>query len=176
MEWLKSTSGKVVAVLAPLIIALPIALAEEVKYVGEDYYGNDINAAVLEASQNKRQINHTHRNWYNRTTSRSFGLPPLEQEALESERLEGALTSTASGDEKNPATPELPAEEQSEIIQKDDLISDNRPSIIVTSDPIQSIQAEYSKIIPTIKASHMIGDTEASNVSSVNNIISTPRP
>jgi len=176
MEWLKSSSGKIVAVLAPIVLALPIALAEEAKYVGEDYYGNDINAAVLEASQNKRQINHTHKNWYNRTTSRSFGLPPLQASDLEEERLEGALTATASGPERNPANPELPSEEQSEIIQKEDLVSDPQPTTSITIQPIQSIQGEYIKVIPTIQASHLKGDTAANNVSSQSIIVSTPRP
>ena len=176
MEWLKSSSGKIVAVLAPIVLALPIALAEEAKYVGEDYYGNDINAAVLEASQNKRQINHTHKNWYNRTTSRSFGLPPLQASDLEEERLEGALTATASGPERNPANPELPSEEQSEIIQKDDLTNETPSIQPLTIDPVQSIQGEYIKVIPAIEASHQIGDTAARAVSSQSIIVSTPRP
>jgi hypothetical protein len=176
MEWLKSSTGKIVAVLAPIVLALPIALAEEAKYVGEDYYGNDINAAVLEASQNKRQINHTHKNWYNRTTSRSFGLPPLQASDLEEERLEGALSATASGPERNPANPELPSEEQSEIIQKEDLTQDTQSPQTVSIRPVQSIQGEYVKVIPSIQGSHQIGDTSANTVSSQSIIVSTPRP
>jgi hypothetical protein len=176
MEWLKSTLGKVVAVLAPILIIFPIALAEEVKYVGEDYYGNDINAAVLEASQNKRQVNYNRKHWYNRTTSRSFELEPLQQQDLDKERLEGALSATASGGEKNPANPELPAEEQSEIIQKEELVKDSPNQVTVTTTPVETIRGQYIKIIPSITASHMQGDTTASNVTSDSIIVSTPRP
>jgi len=62
---------KLIAVLAPLFI-LPFALAEEGIQIGEDYYGNDINAAVLEAEQNTRKLDYSHTYWYNRSTSESF--------------------------------------------------------------------------------------------------------
>ena len=176
MDWLKSTSGKVVAVLAPIVIALPIALAEEAKYVGEDYYGNDINAAVLEASQNKRQINHTHKNWYNRTTSRSFGLPQMGSEDMEAERLEGALGATASGAEINQANPELPAEDQSEQVQKD-IERNNQPNTPQTPTFVNNVDINTS--VPSgLSIRHFPrGDTVSTHgILSNGTVTSTPRP
>lgn len=82
MDRLTLKIGKVAVVLAPIFLILPFALAEDAKYVGEDYYGNDINAAVLEANQNKRQLNYNRQHWYNRTTSKSFELDQFNSQLL----------------------------------------------------------------------------------------------
>ena len=180
MDRLTLKLGKVAVVLAPIFLILPFALAEEAKYVGEDYYGNDINAAVLEANQNKRQLNYNRQHWYNRTTSKSFELNPLPGTELETERLEGALGATASGGEVNVASPDLPAEEQSEQVQKDILNNTEQ----MNSNDTDIVSAGENQITPnapsaTFNTYHEFprGDiVTTKDTVSYGNIISTPRP
>lgn len=178
MDRLTLKIGKVAVVLAPIFLILPFALAEDAKYVGEDYYGNDINAAVLEANQNKRQLNYNRQHWYNRTTSKSFELDPLPGTELETERLEGALGATAAGGETNVASPDLPAEEQSEQIQKDILqktISTVGPSTINSNQ-----DATFEPVtFPSLKSSHQFprGDVvTTTGVLTTGTVTSTPIP
>ncbi len=88
--------GKLIAVLATFTV-LPFTLAQDSIYMGEDYYGNNIDGAILEAKQNIRQLDYLQLYWYNRTTVRSFPLPKMKKDAMEKESLEGALGATASG-------------------------------------------------------------------------------
>ena len=178
MDRLTLKLGKVAVVLAPIFLILPFALAEEAKYVGEDYYGNDINAAVLEANQNKRQLNYNRQHWYNRTTSKSFELDPLPGTELETERLEGALGATAAGGEANIASPDLPAKEQSEQIQKDILQSSvtNVDSTAINTNQETTFEPVT---FPTLKSSHQFprGDVvTTTGVLTTGTVISTPRP
>lgn len=179
MDRLTLKIGKVAVVLAPIFLILPFALAEDAKYVGEDYYGNDINAAVLEANQNKRQLNYNRQHWYNRTTSKSFELDPLPGTELETERLEGALGATAAGGETNVASPDLPAEEQSEQIQKDIL----QNSIASESDSTLNNSPQNEKfappVVPSLRNSHEFprGDVVTTiGILSTGTVVSTPRP
>lgn len=179
MDRLTLKIGKVAVVLAPIFLILPFALAEDAKYVGEDYYGNDINAAVLEANQNKRQLNYNRQHWYNRTTSKSFELDPLPGTELETERLEGALGATAAGGETNVASPDLPAEEQSEQIQKDILHN----SIASESDSTLNNSPQNENfappVVPSLRNSHEFprGDVvTTTGILSTGTVVSTPRP
>jgi hypothetical protein len=177
MDRLTIKLGKAAIILAPLFLILPFALAEDAKYVGEDYYGNDINAAVLEADQNKRQLNYNRQHWFNRTTSKSFELPPLEQTDLEKEQLPGALGATAAGGEAIDANPELPAKEQAERIQKD-LLSNSDDS----NNNIGTIDKQYETTTPAVKIFSTYhefprGDIVTTKDSvSYGSVISTPRP
>lgn len=178
MDRLTLKIGKVAVVLAPIFLILPFALAEDAKYVGEDYYGNDINAAVLEANQNKRQLNYNRQHWYNRTTSKSFELDPLPGAELETERLEGALGVTAAGGETNVANPNLPAEEQSEQVQKDILQNSltTETSITINKPNTETFSAPA---IPTSKISHQFprGDrVTTTGIISSGTVTSTPIP
>lgn len=179
MDRLTLKLGKVAVVLAPIFLILPFALAEEAKYVGEDYYGNDINAAVLEANQNKRQLNYNRQHWYNRTTSKSFELDPLPGTELETERLEGALGATAAGGEANIASPDLPAKEQSEQIQKDILQNSIANETDGTPNNKQKNETFRTPVTPTLRSSHQFprGDVvTTTGILSTGTVTSTPRP
>jgi hypothetical protein len=173
------TLGKITITLSPLLIALPFAFSEETKYVGEDYYGNDINAAVSEASQNKRQVNCKLKYWYNRTTSKSFELNPLEKDALEIERLEGALGATAAGGEKDVADPDFPAKKQSEQIQRGVFASqrESENTMLTDSGNTLLLQSPTPLLILELRHQHSKGDiVTTNNIISNGTAISTPRP
>ena len=90
MERISSNLGKVVALFTGIVATFAIltfALTQDNPHMGEDYYGNDINAAILEANQNKRTVNYINKYWYNRTTSKSFELPIMKKDELEKENL-----------------------------------------------------------------------------------------
>lgn len=178
MDRLISKIGKVAILLAPLFLILPFALAEDAKYVGEDYYGNDINAAVLEADQNKRQLNYNRQHWYNRTTSKSFELAPLAGSELETERLEGALGATAAGGEAIAANPEMPSTEQSEQIQKEflqDSAQQSAPN--VTLNPGQTLTGGPDVLPTSTYHEFPRGDIVTTNGTlHQGSITSTPRP
>ena len=179
MDRLISKFGKVAILLAPLFLILPFALAEDAKYVGEDYYGNDINAAVLEADQNKRQLNYNRQHWYNRTTSKSFELAPLAGSELDTERLEGALGATASGGEAIAASPEMPSTKQSEQIQKDFLQESANQGEPTAIDPNPNLLSPVISGTPSLSTSHTFprGDMViTSGVLSTGTVTSTPRP
>jgi hypothetical protein len=176
MDRLTLKLGKVAILLAPLFLILPFALAEEAKYVGEDYYGNDINAAVMEADQNKRQLNYNKQHWFNRSTSKSFELPQLEGTELEQERLEGALGATAAGGTKL-ASPELPSKEQAERIQKDNLQDNTQQASTINLPSNQSLGNIENKLPTNTYHEFSRGDIVTTNGALSNgSIISTPRP
>jgi hypothetical protein len=170
---------KVAVALIPLIFILPLALAEDVKNMGEDYYENDINAAVMEASQNKRELKYNRQHWYNRTTAKSFELNPLKKGELEIERLEGALGKTAAGERSKNTNPEFPAEKQAKQIQKDfltgDTDSNNTPA--TTSTATDSIGT--NKALPSGELKHEFprGDVVTTKgITTKGTITSTARP
>jgi hypothetical protein len=170
---------KIVITLTLLILVLPFALADNVKNMGEEYYGNDINAAVLEARQNNRELNSNRQHWYNRTTAKSFNIPPLEKTELEIERLEGALGKTAAGEKNNNTDPEFPAEDQTRQIQKDfltgDTDSNNTSATILTG----SNSIETNITLPTFELKHAFprGDIVTTNgIISNGTVTSTARP
>lgn len=179
MDRLFRIAGKAALLFSPILFILPFVTAEEAKYVGEDYYGNDINAAVLEANENKRELNYNRQHWYKRTTSKSFKLNPLEKNELEKERLEGALGATASGGQTNVASPELPSKKQSEQIQKDFLQnSTDSDSTVLTNDAVSKFVPETIPA-PSSVISHQFprGDkVTTSGVLSTGTVISNPRP
>jgi hypothetical protein len=175
----KITLGKIAVALSTSIIVLPFSLAEEAKYIGEDYYGNDINAAVSEATKNKRKVNYDVKYWYNRTTSRSFNLSPLQKNELEIERLEGALEATASGGRKNIVDPEFPAENQSKQIQKDFLATKIDPETTALPTSVNNSLIEISRPLPVfeLKHRHSRGDiVTTNNIITSGTVISRPRP
>jgi len=170
---------KLIAVLAPLFI-LPFALAEEGIQIGEDYYGNDINAAVLEAEQNTRKLDYSHTYWYNRSTSESFNLPSMEFGDLEETNLEGALGSTAAGGDVNINTKNIAGNERITTIEQDnknsELLQSTQPAIVqlkdtdVTPEPFNLILERSVHHFPN-------GDTVTTEgVYSGSVLISTPRP
>ena len=179
MDRLTIKLGKTAIILAPLFLILPFALAEDAKYVGEDYYGNDINAAVLEADQNKRQLNYNKQHWFNRTTSKSFELPPLAGTDLEKEQLPGALGATAAGGGGSDTSTDMPSKEQANRIQKE-FIQDS--SSTGNNNEVSSSSKDYSLdpiITPTLKNSHEFprGDiVTTTGILSSGTVISTPRP
>jgi len=174
MERYFKKSGKILLVLAPITL-LSYALAEESIRMGEDYYGNDINAAILEAKQNDRKVNYSNRYWYNRTTSQSFDLPKLTSDALEKERLEGALQPTAAGKVKTPDA--VPDEEQTQTLQQNLELTKQESN---TLTPLQSQQTPTQnsvKFVPEISHTFPRGDSVTTRgMVTSGTITSTPRP
>ena len=176
MERNQSSFCKLIAVLAPLFI-LPFSLAEEGIRIGEDYYGNDINAAVLEAEQNTRKLDYSHTYWYNRSTSESFNLPKMEFEDLDETNLEGALGSTAAGGE---LTENIAGNERITTIDQDnknaELIQSTQPSNI----SLRAVEPEpepFNLILEHNVHKFPNGDTVTTEgVYSGTILISTPRP
>lgn len=78
-----------------VLIALPTAL---VQASPEAYYSADIDDAVEAAQRNPLNSNYVGARWYNRTTSRSFGLPPMMNVEMGREVIEGAMGPTAAGE------------------------------------------------------------------------------
>ncbi len=176
MERFKLSLGKVVAVLAPVII-LPFALAEDSPRMGEDYYGNNIDAAILEANQNKRTVNYTNKYWYNRTTSKSFVLPNMAKEELEKENLPGALGATAAGGESSVS---LAGSDQVNIIEKNNSDSQQQQQSQVTNTintPVEATIETPPHKIQNITYTFPRGDmVSTQGISSSTILISTPRP
>ena len=87
--------------------------------IDEDYYQNDIDSAVREAERNRRNNNfdYSNRYWYNRTTAESFELPQMGSSDMEDARLEGALNPSAAGGQSDVAQPDLPNDEQADLVQ-----------------------------------------------------------
>ena len=174
MERILIKSGKFLLVLAPLSLLLPFALADDAVRMGEDYYGNDINAAVLEAQRNDRKVNYSNRYWYNRTTSKSFDLPKLGSDDLEQERLEGALQATAAGKVSTPD--DVPDEEQTRTLQTNlDQLPEQEASVTLQAPAV--IPPSGEKFVPLIFHEFPRGDTVTTeNLTTNGNITSTPRP
>ena len=183
MERIASNFRKVVAliigVVATLVI-LPFALAEDNPRMGEDYYRNDINAAILEANQNKRTVNYTNKYWYNRTTSRSFELPNMAKDELEKENLPGALGATAAGGEINTTSLDLAESEQVNIIQKNNSDSQRQQYSQATNTPSVTVNVVIEpEPIPVANISYTFprGDmVTTQDIRSDTILISTPRP
>lgn len=170
------TTCKVIAVLAPIILVLPFALAEEpAGRMGEDYYGTDISAAILEANQNPRKLNYDNQFWYNRSTSKSFELPNMGSEEMEKERLEGALGATAAG-EKNEANPELPGQEQAQLEQNRLTQNEKETNQQQPQGQAPVINIEQINLVPIITYEHLIGTTTATGINSQGTVTSTARP
>jgi hypothetical protein len=175
MEQILIKSGKFLLVLAPVFLLMPFALAEDNIRMGEDYYGNDINAAILEAQQNDRKVNYANRYWYNRTTSKSFDLPNLGSQALEKERLEGAFQPTAAGKVSTPDS--IPGEDQTRTLQTN--LEQNSPEqeANVNLKAPAVIPQNTDKFIPEIFHQFPRGDTVTTrNLTTSGSISSTPRP
>jgi len=140
--------------------------------MGEEYFGSDMNAAIEEAKTNKRKVNYNNKNWYNRTTSKSFALPPLKANELKNTQLEGALQPTAAGSSI--------ANNQKSDFLIDPLNIDrnqNETSDQTVKETQPSINIESSSYIPDIKFEFTRGDrVETYDIISNGTITSTPRP
>lgn len=176
MEWRLKNSKTWSLLIIPIWAVLPFALAEESKYVGEDYYENDIDAAVLEAQQNKRQLNYNKQHWYNRTTSKSFPLESLATDELEEQRLEGGVSASAAGNANTQITPDLPFDEQGELVQRDQLTENQKSQLGVINNQESIPESVTGKFTPVIIHSHQKFDVKTTDVYSSTTIISTPRP
>jgi len=168
-------SRKLLLILAPICLVLPIVFAEDSIRMGEDYYGNDIDAAISEAKQNNRKVNYSNRYWYNRTTSKSFDLPKLGSKELEKERLEGALQPTAAG--KINTTNTVPDEDQTLVVQKNlELNEQENQTGNIEAAPIE-VAPRNIYISPDISHVFSRGDkVSTSGIINTGTVTSTPRP
>jgi len=164
------------AVLAPIVTILPFALAEEpAGRMGEDYYGTDISAAILEANQNPRKLNYDNQFWYNRSTSQSFELPDMNSEDMEKERLEGALGATAAG-EKNEANPELPGQEQAQLEQNRLTQNEKESNQQQPQGQAPMMVIERTKLLNKIEFQHPQGRITTTGIASQGTVTATSRP
>ncbi len=62
-----------------------------------DYYSNDLDAAVKNAEDSPSNMKYVGNRWYNRTTSKSFDFPKLMNKEMSTEVVDGALDATAAG-------------------------------------------------------------------------------
>jgi len=175
MERPKLSLGKVIAVLVPICFLLPIALAENYIPMGEEYYENDIDAAIREAQRNDRKGNYQNKYWYNRTTSKSFQLPDLPANDLEKARLEGALGPTAAGE----AVSQSNDEDENAILLLEDLKrlgdKDNtqEPNSRPRSEPTKPSSTTFQGIRVEFPRGEVV-TTEG--VTTSGTVTSTPRP
>jgi hypothetical protein len=183
MERFTLRLGKIAAILTGLIatlVVLPFALADDSERLGEDYYGNNIDAAILEANQNKRTVNYTNKYWYNRTTSKSFELPNLAKDELEKENLPGALGATAAGNVNTAASLDPTENDQMGLVQKSNAQSQeqqrtsNANRSTNTSNPVIDLQPAP---IADISYTHPRGDmVSTQDIRASTILISTPKP
>ncbi len=175
MERFSSHFYKIIALLAPIIL-LPFALADESIPIGEDYYGNDIDAAITEAKQSKRKGNYDNRYWYNRTTSESFALPKMQADALEKERLEGALGVTQAGEQNDPDQKSV--ENEQAIASQQDNVNTQKNTVQQSSrfQPINTPSIIIRQLPSATSHQHAQGKITTQGVMSVGTITSTARP
>lgn len=62
-----------------------------------DYYSNDLDAAVSNAEASPNNDEYVGNRWFNRTTSKSFNFPKMMNKELSTEVVDGALDATAAG-------------------------------------------------------------------------------
>lgn len=63
----------------------------------EAYYSTELDDAVNAARRNPVNTSYVGSRWYNRTTSRSFNLPPMLNTEMDQQVIEGAMGPTAAG-------------------------------------------------------------------------------
>lgn len=151
--------------------------------IDEDYYQNDIDSAVREAQRNQRNsgFDYSNRYWYNRTTAESFGLPQMGSDDLENARLEGALNPSASGGQTDVAQPDLPNDEQADLVQTNIDSEEQQQTINQQSQlqrPIDNIEnTGPTLVIDQLENTFPRGDTvNVRGVYSSGTLVSTPRP
>lgn len=150
--------------------------------IDEDYYQNDIDSAVREAERNRRNNNfdYSNRYWYNRTTAESFELPQMGADDMDDARLEGALNPSAAGGQADVAQPDLPDDEQAELVQTG-IESEEQQQITEQQSQFQQpIQAPENTgpvlIVEQIQHTFPRGDTvNVQGVYSSGDFTSTPR-
>lgn len=91
------------------------------------YYTSNIDKAVKDAERRPRNV-YVGNRWYNRTTSKSFGLPKMLNKEMAGKHLEGALESTAAGTgipEAKELTPDQLSEVNSPLRRTNDQTADD---------------------------------------------------
>ncbi len=169
-----------------IMVSFSVVEVQSDTRIDEDYYLNDIDAAVKEAhrSQRNHQFDYANKYWYNRTTARSFELPKLDIDDMDDTRLEGALSATASGGEigdTNIVDPDLPADEQAEMVKADQDTFEQDRRVSQAGNPsaeFQDIQATpVTLIIDQLETRFPDGEVMSiKGVYSSGTLISTPRP
>lgn len=104
---------------------------------GDDYYKNDIDAAIREARENPRTQHFSAKQWYERTTAESFEFPPLMGNEMDATVVEGGIGATAAGENKN--LTELPEKSQLQQINNEQAQNDQnlRTKINASTNPQQ---------------------------------------
>lgn len=149
--------------------------------IDEDYYQNDIDSAVREAERNRRSksFDYSNRYWYNRTTAESFELPQLGADDLEQTNLEGAINPSAAG-ETNVAQPDLPENEQADLVQDKMDVADQEQKANNTNQLSQPITApiQTGPVLIVDQIEHRFPKGETVNIQGVysaGTLTSTPR-
>jgi hypothetical protein len=110
---------------SPILIATLAVLTGGLLHVfaqanENDYYSNDLDAAVKNAEERPSNMKYVGNRWYNRTTSKSFDFPKLMNKEMSTEIVDGALDATASGpgDVAPERTSPLELTEQEAVVSK----------------------------------------------------------
>lgn len=104
----------------------------------EAYYSPDIDDAVAHAKRNPVDKQHVGSTWYNRSTSKSFGLPKMLNTEMDDQVIEGAVGATAAGDER-------PAEVNESLLQVDlgRTLDNDR---LEEAKPVQTANTEANRV------------------------------
>lgn len=165
-----------------MIVTFSASDAEDQRVrMDEDYYQNDIDSAVREAERNRRSksFDYSNRYWYNRTTAESFELPQLGSDDLDDTMLEGAIGSTAAG-EANIAQPDLPENEQADLVQDKMEVADQQEKVDQPSQALRPIEppAQIGPVLVVDEIEHRFPQGETVNIQGVwssGSLTSTPR-
>lgn len=173
---------------ALMIITFSVVGADDIRSsqanvkIDEDYYQNDIESAVQEAQRNPRSrlFDYSNRYWYNRTTAESFTLPPLGSHDLEDARLEGGIAATAAGDETNKANPDLPEDEQADLVQTHQETEDQENLVRQNAEIRQAVPTPENTgpVLIVDRIEHNFPNGETVNINGIyssGTLTSTPR-
>lgn len=159
-----------------LSIFATFAFADDEAYrVSDDYYKNDIDAAIHDAKQNPPTFNYANKIWHKRTTAESFEFPPLVSSEMEATRLEGGINASAAGaaakntDINNIHASQISAEQQNEQELR---------ARATNNDTLPEVRAQDFKLDVNSGSSTFSGgaSVSTSGIYSGSTLISSPRP
>lgn len=169
------TSGRLLLFFFTMLIT-PLGLTDSSGRADEDYYKNDIDAAIREAKQNPRQFNYAEKSWYKRTTAESFEFPPLMGSEMDAAVVEGGINPSAAGAAQTSASELQAVQVSNEQSQNDQNI---RTSITSKTSPTQpdTVPAEYKVNVNIGTYTFSGGDSvSTSGIYSSSTLTSSTRP
>jgi hypothetical protein len=161
-----------------LSIFATFAFADDEAYrVSDDYYKNDIDAAIHDAKQNPPMFNYANKVWYKRTTAESFEFPPLVSSEMEETRLEGGINPSAAG-EKAADNTDINNIHASQISAEQQQNEQELRTRATNNDTLPEVRAQDFKLDVNSGSSTFSGgaSVSTSGIYSGSTLISSPRP